>query len=443
MNESFKSLNFLPKGKFRIDLVPGVTKTNFYSICYGALTTIGLLTFIAYAAPIVLVENLGYQRDNIGTIIGDLAVVAEITLLLVFLPIGLIADKIGRRQVYCFGMLVMGLSYFLFPFANSVGELTLYRIIYAIGMGAATGMLGTVTADYPQNRTRGKMIAVTGILNATGVIVVSIVFAKLPQTFAEMGYDQVTAGTYALWVVAGMCSITAVVVALGLQKGTPTQEQKRIPYIQQIKEGLAEGQNPRILLAYASAFVARSDLVILGTFLVLWGIATGTDMGMETTEATAKARIVFAIASMSALIASPFIGWIIDRVNRILAVSVCMTLAALGYLSMFFVDNVLSPEARPFFVLLGIGQQCAFFAATTLLGQEAPINKRGAVVGVFNLAGALGILISTGIGGRLYDAINPSAPFIFIGVCNLFVAFFAIYVNKIAPRQQQQLSGQD
>jgi MFS family permease len=110
---------------------------------------------------------------------------------------------------------------------------------------------------------------------------------------------------------------------------------------------------------------------------------------------------------------------------------------------MFFVDNVLSPEARPFFVLLGIGQQCAFFAATTLLGQEAPINKRGAVVGVFNLAGALGILISTGIGGRLYDAINPSAPFIFIGVCNLFVAFFAIYVNKIAPRQQQQLSGQD
>ena len=146
---------------------------------------------------------------------------------------------------------------------------------------------------------------------------------------------------------------------------------------------------------------------------------------------------------MSALIASPFIGWIIDRVNRILAIVVCMTLAALGYLSMFFVDNVLSPEARPLFVLLGIGQQCAFFASTTLLGQEAPKNKRGAIVGVFNLAGALGILVSTGIGGRLYDAIDPSAPFIFIGVCNFFVAFFAIYVNKIAPRQQQQLSGQD
>ena len=114
-----------------------------------------------------------------------------------------------------------------------------------------------------------------------------------------------------------------------------------------------------------------------------------------------------------------------------------MTIAAAGYLSMFFVGNVLDPAYRPLFMLLGVGQQCAFFAATTLLGQEAPPMKRGAIVAVFNLAGALGILISTGIGGRFFDAIDPSAPFIFIGVCNIFVALFAIYVNKVAPTSSQ------
>ena len=433
MSQSYISLNFLPKGKFRVDLVEGVTKTNFFSICYGALTTIGLLTFISYATTYVLMENLSYQRNQIGTIVGDLQVVAEIALLIIFLPVGLIADKIGRRQVYSFGMFAMGLSYFLYPLATGIGELTIYRIVFAIGMGAATGMLGTVTADYPQNHTRGKMIAVTGILNATGVITVSLVFARLPENFAQMGYDQVTAGMYAMWVVAGMCLITSTVVALGLQKGTPTEEQKKIPYIQQIKSGLEEGRNPRILLAYASAFVARSDLVILGTFLVLWGVATGIDMGMTTSEATKAARLVFVTASISALIASPIIGYLIDKVDRILAVSVCMALASAGYLSMFFIDNVLDPGSRPFFILLGVGQQCAFFAATTLLGQEAPKMKRGAIVGVFNLAGALGILISTGVGGRLFDAIDPSAPFIFIGFCNVFVSLFAVYVSKVAP----------
>ena len=433
MNESFQTLNFLPKGKFKVELVPGVSKTNFLSICYGALTTIGLLTFISYSTNYVLLENLAYERSQIGTIVGNLQVIAEIVLLAIFLPIGLIADKIGRRQVYSFGMLTMGLAYFLYPLATGIAELTVYRVIYAIGMGTATGMLGTVTADYPQNHTRGKMIAVTGMLNATGVIIVSLFFARLPKTFADMGFDQITAGKYSMWIVAATCVITAVVVALGLQKGTPTEEQKKIPYLKQIKAGLAEGRKPRIQLVYASAFVARADLVIIGTFLVLWGTMAGKDMGMTTAEAQSAARIVFVTSSMSALVASPIIGYLIDKVDRIKAVSFCMAIAAAGYLSMFFINDVLSPDVKPLFVLLGVGHQCAFFAATTLLGQEAPKMKRGAIVGVFNLAGAAGILISTGIGGKIYDVIGPYAPFVLIGFCNIAVSLFAIYVSKTSP----------
>ena len=89
-------------------------------------------------------------------------------------------------------------------------------------------------------------------------------------------------------------------------------------------------------------------------------------MGMTTSEATKAARLIFVTASTSALIASPIIGYLIDKVDRIIAVSVCMALAAAGYLSMFFVGNVLDPTYRPLFMLLGVGQQCAFFAATTL-----------------------------------------------------------------------------
>ena len=433
MNESFQTLNFLPRGKFKVELVPGVSKTNFLSICYGALTTIGFLTFISYSTNYVLLENLAYERSQIGTIVGNLQVIAEIVLLAIFLPIGLIADKIGRRQVYSFGMLTMGLAYFLYPLATGIAELTVYRVIYAIGMGTATGMLGTVTADYPQNHTRGKMIAVTGMLNATGVIIVSLFFARLPKTFADMGFDQITAGKYSMWIVAATCVITAVVVALGLQKGTPTEEQKKIPYLKQIKAGLAEGRKPRIQLVYASAFVARADLVIIGTFLVLWGTMAGKDMGMTTAEAQSAARIVFVTSSMSALVASPIIGYLIDKVDRIKAVSFCMAIAAAGYLSMFFINDVLSPDVKPLFVLLGVGHQCAFFAATTLLGQEAPKMKRGAIVGVFNLAGAAGILISTGIGGKIYDVIGPYAPFVLIGFCNIAVSLFAIYVSKTSP----------
>ena len=85
MSDSFLSIKVLGSSRYKVDLVEGVTRTNFLSICYAALTTIGLLTFISYATTYVVVENLNYQRDQIGTIVGDLQVVAEIVLLLVFL----------------------------------------------------------------------------------------------------------------------------------------------------------------------------------------------------------------------------------------------------------------------------------------------------------------------------------------------------------------------
>ena len=135
MSDSFLSIKVLGSSRYKVDLVEGVTRTNFLSICYAALTTIGLLTFISYATTYVVVENLNYQRDQIGTIVGDLQVVAEIVLLLVFLPVGLIADKIGRRQVYAFGMATMALAYFLYPLATGIQDLTMYRVIYAVGMG--------------------------------------------------------------------------------------------------------------------------------------------------------------------------------------------------------------------------------------------------------------------------------------------------------------------
>ncbi|GIT36173.1 MAG: hypothetical protein Ct9H300mP6_00410 [Gammaproteobacteria bacterium] len=62
--------------------------------------------------------------------------------------------------------------------------------------------------------------------------------------------------------------------------------------------------------------------LFLGPFLVLWGVAAGTDMGMTTSEATKAARLIFVTASTSALIASPIIGYLIDKVDRIIAVSV-------------------------------------------------------------------------------------------------------------------------
>ena len=130
--------------------------------------------------------------------------------------------------------------------------MTLYRVIYAIGLGTSTGMLATVVADYP-----------------------------------------------------------------------------------------------RIALSYASAFVSRGDLVILGTFAILWVKTFGISQGMEPAEAIATGTLVFVTTQAPALFWIPFLGFFLDRVNRVTGLVVCMSLATAGYLATMFVEEPTARSAIP------------------------------------------------------------------------------------------------
>jgi predicted MFS family arabinose efflux permease len=52
---------------------------------------------------------------------------------------------------------------------------------------------------------------------------------------------------------------------------------------------------------------------------------------------------------------------------------------------------------------------------------------------MFNVFGAIGIIVSVGVGGRLFDAYSPAAPFAFIGLLTVLAVAFAIFVRLKAP----------
>jgi MFS family permease len=416
-----------------VNLMPGVTRGHAFSLMWGGFMTIGMVTFVAVATPYVLTVNLGIPESEQGTITGDLVFWAEITQILIFGLVGVAADRFGRNWLYAMGLLAMGASYVFYPFADSVGELTIYRVLYAIGLGTSTGMLATVVADYPQEDSRGKMLALVGFLNGLGVILVIALLGNLPDMLVAAGHSAITAGRYTHMVAAAGCAVTALVLAFGLKKGTPVQHEERLPVLELVRSGLQEGRNPRIALAYAAAFVSRGDLVILGTFTILWGKTFGISQGMEPAEAIAIGTLVFVTAQASALLWIPLLGFFLDRINRVTGTVVCMSLATAGFLGTMFVDDPTAKSAIPIFALLGIGQISAFLGSATLIGQEAPESKRGSVVGMFGTCGAIGILVASSIGGRLFDSIGPSAPFVLVGVFNGLVLIAAIAVRIRSP----------
>jgi MFS family permease len=320
--------------------------------------------------------------------------------------------------------------------------LFVYRVIYAAGLAASTGMLGTIVADYPQDVSRGKTVALGGMLNGLGVIFVAIFIGnRLPLALSNAGFDAVAVTRIIHVVVFLLCTISAIVVALGLKKGTPGKKKERPPWRELIFSGLIEGKNPRIALSYATAFVARSDLVILGIFLVLWGTTAGVEQGLPVAEAASQGARIFAIASSAAFVWLLVLGATMDRFNRVTGVVICMGVAAIGYLSMLLVDDPLAPEAIPFFILLGVGQISAFFGATTMISHEAPRLTRASVIGMFNMSGAVGITVSSGVGGLLFDAYGGSAPFALVGIMNGCVLLLAIVVRIKFPGAMPSAAG--
>jgi len=416
-------------------LQPGISSLNAVVFCYAAFATIGLLTFVSTGTALVLNANFGVPVGEQGTISGDLVIVTEIVQLLIFGVVGVLADRIGRREVFAVGMLLMGVGYLLYPFAHSVPELIAYRAVYAAGLGASTGMLGTIVADYPRDRSRGKFVALTGVFNGLGVICVTVLFGRfVPPALIDAGFDAITATKIVHVVVFAACAISSVVFLLGLKKGTPTTKEERLPMRELVMSGYAEGRrNPRIALAYAAAFVARSDLVVLGTFTVLWGAVAGVEQGLDPAVASARGAGIFGIASGAALVWLAILGSFMDRFNRVSGAIFCMAIAAIGYSAMWLVGDPLSSSAIPYFILLGVGQISAFFGATTLISQEAPRVARGTVVGAFNMCGAIGIFVASGLGGRLFDSVGPAAPFALIGFLNGVVFLLAVIVRIKSP----------
>jgi predicted MFS family arabinose efflux permease len=296
-------------------------------------------------------------------------------------------------------------------------------------------MITTILHDYADEKARGKMLALVAVLMGIGVVLMNVIVGNLPDRFMAAGIDAISAGRYMHWIVTAICLISAVIFYAGFKGGTPVEPEERLPQSELMRRGLAEARRPRVALAYVASFVSRSDLVILGTFIVLWGTVAGRDQGMETAAAIAQGVKIFAVTQMAGLLCSPVLGFVTDRINRVTGLAIGSLLGAIGYTSMYFVTDFGDPKFLPLFVLLGIGQTGCNLSAQALVGQESSDESRGVVIGGFGLCGTIGIIFSTWIGGIIFDAWMPSAPFVFVGVLTWLVFFYALVIRKVAPGQ--------
>ena len=419
-------------------LTPGISKLNASTYFFSAFMFVSLVTFLNFVTPYILDEILEVPAERQGSVTGLLNFAHEFVALLVMGLVGSISDRTGRRPVILIGFAIWIVGLVLYPLVDALWQLYIYRVIIAVGVATASVMVIATMQDYPQEVSRGKWGGINSFITSFAILFVSLGLVRLPSWFVDNGYDPVQAGRYTFWVGAGLALFAAVLIRLGYYGGrlATSAAQSTSPFAGLTSGFQAARANPRLLLAYGTAFAARGDMVVVGAFFSLWFLRAGAEQGVSAADAIARSGITLSALLLANWIWAPIFGFLLDRINRVVGLCIAMTLAAIGYFTIGLVDDPYDTGIMMTATfVLGIGEISAIIAGNALVGQESPADIRGACVGVFGLVGTFGILAATFFGGQVFDRFFYGAPFTMMAFVNAVIAVWALWLILRAVHQ--------
>ncbi|MFZ4893910.1 MFS transporter [Plantibacter sp. Mn2098] len=88
---------------------------------------------------------------------------------------GLLADRIGRRQVFAITLLVFGIATGLSALAWGLGALIVFRVIVGLGLGAELPVASTLVSEFAPPRIRGRIIVLLEAFWAFGWILAAVI----------------------------------------------------------------------------------------------------------------------------------------------------------------------------------------------------------------------------------------------------------------------------
>lgn len=430
--------------KSRIALQEGITLGNLAAFFFATFAGLSLMSFVSIGQDILLNTFLKVPIEQQGNVGGTLQAIREIVVLLSIGIGGILADKISRKFVFCTGFLFIALGFSLFPFAASFEQVVGFYAISGIGAAFITGMLTTLLADYIQPKSRGTINGIQGVLVGFGALFTVLFLKRLPKIFADSGMETFDAARLTYFIIAGFGVLTAIILWLTLSNKKPAQVQEKQGFFALLLEGLKQGKKPGIALSYASAFVSRGDLLIVGTFLSLWITQAAQAQGMSLTDAAAKSGLILAVGGLSQLVLGPVIGYVFDLIgrksHRVDALALASLVGGVAWCSFYLVETPLENSVLYLMILVGIAQISGVISSQVLVAQQAPPAIRGSVIGFFGLCGAFAQILLNWLGGKLYSGWSPQMAFVLVGALNFLLVVLCLAMRPYIENKEHSES---
>lgn len=314
---------------------------------------------------------------------------------------GRISDRIGRKPVLALTSFGLAASYLLLAYADTLALLVIARLfggVMAGNIAAAQAYISDITTAETRARGMGLLGAAFGL----GFIFGPAIGGLLG------GSDLATADfTTPALAAAAVTALAAVSVLLFLKESLPAEQREALSQQPHLPLGeklrMAFGRRTLLLLLTASLLTITA-WALFETVFALWANAI-LDYG--------PAQIGYVLTLMgvlSVIVQGAGMGALSRRFGeRALAIS------ALALLTAGYIGLAASAAQTPMLVacaVLALGSALFNPTASSLVSFEAAPHERGAVLGLYQGATALGRIIGPAFAGLVFARLGEPAPYV-------------------------------
>ena len=366
-----------------------------------AISAIALETaLLGLIAPLLpeIEERTGAGDAALGFALAAYA----IPILVVSIPTGRLADRIGRRPLLLGGLVLTGCGSLLIAFSDSLGVLLTGRAVQGLGSTASWVAALALVSDLALPGRKGEAIGFALAANSFGAIAGPAIGGIVGGAVSFEAPFLAVTGIAAAMFAAGI----VVLPRAGADA----------PADQSSGAGLREVLGRRSIAAPAAVTIAGAS------FLGMIDFTLPLDLDRKLGTAAATIGLMFAAAACLDAIASPIAGRRGDRRGRLpIVIAGALVVASSGLL---FTTLPGLAGAVVALILFGVGQSIVFAGAVPWLDEAFGELDRGLAYGGLNLVFAVGYTIGPLIGGWLLESASADAAYLLMASVALVGAIF-------------------
>ena len=355
-------------------MTPTERRASFSLATIFALRMLGLFLIL----PVFAIEAGKYPGGDDPSLIGLAMGIYGLTQALLQFPFGLASDRLGRKRVIIFGLLVFAVGSAIAAWAPSLIWLTIGRAVQ--GAGAISAAVTALIADQTRDEVRTKSMALVGA--SIGLMfALSLVVAPLLVTHI---------GLVGLFVSTCCLALGGIAVVIWWVPAEP-QEHKNLPR-GRVSEVV---RLPALLRLNFGVFVLHA--VQLAMWMAVPAMLVQAGLAREHHWWVYLPAVLGSFVIMGGVFPMEKRGYL--RAVFLIAVG-SITVVQLGFLAV----SSGSPTLGALSVLLFLffcGFNVLEATQPSLASRVAPVHARGAAMGVYNTLQSLGFFVGGVLGGWL------------------------------------------